>query len=52
MGGGASNSWVISGNHTKSGIPLMANDFHMVSTVPSVLTFGELSWGDEFLFGA
>lgn len=31
----ASNSWVISGNLTKSGKPILANDPHLESTIPS-----------------
>jgi penicillin amidase len=26
---GGSNSWVIHGNHTESGLPLLANDPHL-----------------------
>jgi penicillin amidase len=32
---GASNSWVISGNLTKSGKPILANDPHLDVTIPS-----------------
>jgi hypothetical protein len=31
----ASNSWVISGNHTKSGKPILANDPHLSNSIPS-----------------
>ncbi|TGD09854.1 penicillin acylase family protein [Brevibacterium sp. S111] len=31
-----SNSWVISGEHTKSGSPLLANDPHLAPAMPSV----------------
>ena len=31
-----SNSWVISGEHTKTGSPLLANDPHLSPTMPSV----------------
>lgn len=29
-----SNSWVIHGNHTESGLPLIANDPHLESSIP------------------
>lgn len=29
-----SNSWVIHGNHTESGLPLIANDPHLESAIP------------------
>src|SRR5262249_14677253 len=32
----ASNNWVVSGKHTASGKPLLANDPHLRATVPSV----------------
>ena len=35
MEASASNSWVISGNHTKSGKPILANDPHLEITIPS-----------------
>ena len=47
-----SNSWVISGRHTKSGKPLIANDTHMGTVLPSVWSLGELSWGDNYVIGA
>lgn len=31
-----SNSWVVSGNHTESGMPLLANDPHLGASLPSV----------------
>jgi penicillin G amidase len=31
-----SNNWVISGAHTKSGMPLLANDPHLAHSLPSV----------------
>ena len=48
----ASNSWVISGKHTKSGKPLIANDTHMETVLPSVWSLGELSWDENFVIGA
>ena len=32
----ASNHWVIHGNHTKNGKPLLASDPHLGTGVPSV----------------
>lgn len=32
----ASNNWVIHGNHTKNGKPLLASDPHLGTGVPSV----------------
>jgi len=34
--GVGSNNWVVSGSHTKSGKPLLANDPHLAHSVPSV----------------
>ncbi|MCJ9429167.1 penicillin acylase family protein [Kordiimonas marina] len=34
--GYGSNNWVISGDHTKSGKPLLANDPHLTLTTPSI----------------
>lgn len=31
-----SNSWVVSGSHTESGMPLLANDPHLGASLPSV----------------
>ena len=36
MAGIGSNNWVVSGSHTKSGKPLLANDPHLAHSVPSV----------------
>src|SRR5690606_14379151 len=33
-----SNSWVVSGQHTKSGKPLLANDPHLDASMPSIWT--------------
>src|SRR5690606_18511179 len=35
-GGMGSNSWVVSGEHTESGLPLLANDPHMAISQPGV----------------
>lgn len=36
--GVGSNSWVVSGEHTESGLPLLANDPHLGAALPSVWT--------------
>ncbi|WP_051298090.1 penicillin acylase family protein [Brevibacterium album] len=36
--GVGSNSWVVSGEHTESGAPLLANDPHLGASMPSVWT--------------
>lgn len=36
MAGLGSNNWVVSGSHTKSGKPLLANDPHLGHSVPSI----------------
>ena len=33
--GTGSNAWVISGNHTKSGKPILSSDPHLTATIPS-----------------
>ena len=49
----ASNGWVISGKHTKSGMPLLAGDPHLQTTAPSPLSIGSIQWGtDDYLIGA
>ncbi|MGO9271711.1 MAG: penicillin acylase family protein [Terriglobia bacterium] len=37
-----SNNWVVSGTHTASGKPLLANDPHLGHSIPSVWTMAEL----------
>jgi penicillin amidase len=37
-----SNNWVISGQHTASGKPLLANDMHLSLTVPNIWYMGDL----------
>lgn len=34
--GVGSNSWVVAGEHTESGAPLMANDPHLAPSIPSI----------------
>lgn len=48
---GASNSWVIHGNHTKSGKPIFANDPHLEPMIPTHFYLIELRVGDQFLIG-
>ncbi|HUN83734.1 MAG TPA: penicillin acylase family protein [Terracidiphilus sp.] len=38
-----SNSWVISGQHTASGKPLLSNDMHLGLTVPNIWYIADLS---------
>lgn len=37
-GGLGSNSWVVSGDRTASGKPLLANDPHLATSIPSIFT--------------
>lgn len=39
-----SNSWVVHGNHTASGKPLLANDPHLETLIPSIWYQAELVW--------
>jgi penicillin G amidase len=41
-----SNNWVVSGAHTVSGKPLLANDMHLEHTLPNVWYEAHLSSGD------
>ncbi|MEO1171212.1 MAG: penicillin acylase family protein, partial [Myxococcota bacterium] len=43
---GASNSWVVSGEHTKSGAPLLSNDPHLRHSLPSVFYMVHLEHPD------
>ncbi|EGR32255.1 peptidase s45 penicillin amidase, putative [Ichthyophthirius multifiliis] len=42
MGPNGSNAWVIHGNHTKSGKPLLASDPHLQSSIPTQWIQNEL----------
>jgi penicillin amidase len=44
IGQPASNSWVIAGSRTASGKPLLANDPHLLLTVPSLWHAAHLAW--------
>lgn len=46
IAGKGSNSWVISGKHTKSGKPILANDPHLENMIPSVWYQAELIYGE------
>lgn len=46
-GRSASNNWVISGDKTKSGKPILANDPHLGLTAPSAFYLAHLSFMDE-----
>ena len=47
-----SNSWVINGNHTDNGLPLLANDPHLGTTIPSAQQLQVLVWDDNYVSGA
>lgn len=47
-----SNNWVIHGNHTSTGKPMLANDPHLGTGIPSFWLLNELIWDDKFLIGA
>lgn len=51
QGGGSSNSWVIKGEHTKSGMPIFANDPHLEPMIPTTFHIAEVWVGEEFIFG-
>ncbi len=48
----ASNNWVVSGEKTASGKPLLANDPHLVQSVPSLWYVAHLKGGDLEVAGA
>lgn len=47
-----SNNWVVDGQRTKSGKPLLANDPHLGLTAPAIWYFAHMSWGNRNLIGA
>jgi penicillin G amidase len=47
-----SNNWVISGKHTTTGKPMLANDPHLGTSLPSFWTLNEVRWEDKWLIGA
>lgn len=50
--GGASNNWVLSGQHTASGRPLVANDPHLPPMLPNYWYLGHLRCPDWEVAGA
>ena len=48
----ASNNWAISGDHTKSGAPLLANDPHLWMSTPGVWYLARLTTPETDLAGA
>ena len=57
LGGGAvegigSNNWVLSGSRTASGHPILANDPHLGTRLPSTWYLAHLSGGDLDVIGA
>lgn len=48
----ASNNWVISGERTQSGKPIMANDPHLeVNRLPNVWYEKSIKWADRYVMG-
>ena len=47
-----SDSWVIHGNFTETGKPMLANDPHLGTSIPSFWQLNELIWKEKFLSGA
>lgn len=45
--GSGSNAWVIGGNHTENGRPLLANDPHLGSLAPPAFYAAEVALLDE-----
>lgn len=49
--GAGSNGWVISGKYTKSGKPILSNDPHLSSSIPSLWYLAHISWADKKFSG-
>ncbi|MFC3478858.1 penicillin acylase family protein [Halobacterium litoreum] len=49
--GVGSNSWVVGGEHTESGEPIVANDPHLSLLAPPVWYQQHLDWGDGWVRG-
>lgn len=47
-----SNNWVISGDHTRSGLPLLANDPHLGLSTPSLWYLIHVKVGEQQAIGA
>src|SRR5439155_10879383 len=50
--GVGSNNWVVDGTRTASGFPLLANDPHLATRIPSIWYLAHLSAGDFDVIGA
>jgi len=48
----ASNNWVIHGNHTKNGKPLLAGDPHLSNQIPSHWYLMELNFEGKYVIGS
>jgi penicillin G amidase len=46
--GGMSNSWVVSGERSKSGRPILCNDPHLVPGMPSIWYAAHIQAGEDF----
>ncbi len=49
--GGGSNQWVVAGSRTGSGLPLLANDTHMLLQIPAIWYQVHLDGGDYHVSG-
>ncbi|MEM8798586.1 MAG: penicillin acylase family protein [Pseudomonadota bacterium] len=47
-----SNNWVVSGDHTRSGKPLLANDPHLGLSIPSIWYLAHIRIGERNFVGA
>lgn len=47
----ASNNWVVAGTHTHSGMPIVANDPHLLQGVPSLWYVADVAGGDLHVTG-
>ena len=47
-----SNNWVISGEHTESGLPLLSTDPHLSAIIPAFWQLNELIWEEKYIIGA
>lgn len=50
--GAGSNGWVLSGKYTKSGKPIMSNDPHLSSSIPSLMYICHMKIGNYSQYGA
>lgn len=48
----ASNTWVIHGNHTKNGKPILASDPHLGNQLPGVWYMMSMHYDDNYFSGA